>query len=182
MVFMGAWLATRYLKGAANQAVARTMLKDKLYDNTLSLTKPTPKGWKQSLFDVVYAAGLAQASAHGPTTGVVDAKAVQNAQETLTAFPAPPFWSKAVENCDAKELSSMVCTAIDGKTTFIINPVSDRGDKPQSITPVPFHLRPTSNYDWRSNPFRVNGSGGGGLMLTGVDFRIAYWIGRWVRR
>ena len=60
---------------------------------------------------------------------------------------------------------------IDGKTTLIINPVNDRGDKPQSIMPVPFHLRPPSNYDWRSNPFRVNG-GSGGLMLTGVDFRI----------
>lgn len=182
MVFMGGWLAARYLKGAPNLAVVRTALKDKLYNNALALTKPTPAGWKQSLFDVIYAAGLAQASAHGPTAGSVDAKAVSNAQETLNAFPAPPFWSKAVENCDAKELSSMVCTAIDGKTTFIINPVNDRGDKPQSITPVPFHLRPPSNYDWRSNPFRVNGGGSGGLMLTGVDFRIAYWIGRWVRR
>jgi hypothetical protein len=183
MAFMGAWLAVRYLPLAQNKALAdvRTTLKGKLYDNPLGPTKPQPAGWKQSMYDLVYAAGMAEATAHGPTTAAVDAKAVQNALETLGQFPEPPFWSKAVENCDASELSAKLCTAVDGKTTFVINPVNDRGDNPQSLTPVPFALRPPSNYDWRSNPFRVNG-GSDGLMLTGVDFRFAYWLGRRVLR
>jgi hypothetical protein len=184
MAFMGAWLATRYLDPAAQAATvsdARAGLKNKLYSNPQGPTKPQPDGWKQSLFDLIYAAGMAQASAHGTTQGSVDATALANALDTLGSFPAPPFWSKTVENCDPGELSAFLCTAVDGTTTFVINPVNDRGDHPQSLTPVPFELRPPSNYDWRSNPFRVNG-GSPGIMISGVDFRFAYWLGRWVRR
>ena len=52
-------------------------------------------------------------------------------------------------------------------------------------TPVPMAIRPASNYHWRSNPYSVN-SGGvhdemGGQMLPAVDFRIAYWLGRWAK-
>jgi hypothetical protein len=182
MAFMGAWLAARHLKDAQALADVRAALKDKLYNNPLGATKPQPVGWKQSLFDLIYAAGMAEASAHGPTTGAVDAQALANALDTLGQFPQPPFWAEPVENCDAQELQNKLCTAVDGKTTIVLNPINDRGDNPQSLTPMPFVLRPPSNYDWRSNPFRVNGGGGGNLMLSGVDFRFAYWLGRWVRR
>lgn len=182
MAFMGAWLAARYLQGAQALVDVRKALKTKLYDNPVGATKPQPSGWKQSLFDLIYAAGAAGATAHGPTTGTVDATALQNATDTLHQFPKPPFWDKQVVNCEAQELSQMLCTAIDGKTVLVVNPVTDRGDEPQCLTPVPFSLRPPSNYDWRSNPFRLNGGGSGQSMLSGVDLRFAYWLGRWVRR
>jgi hypothetical protein len=163
-------------------ADVRKALSTKLYDNPGGATKPQPRGWKQSLFDLIYAAGAAEATAHGPTTGAVDATAVTNAIDTLHRFPPPPFWDKPVLNCDAKELQQMLCTAVDGKTVLVVNPVTDRGDNPQSLAPLPFDLRPPSNYDWRSNPYRLNGTGSPEQMLSGVDLRIAYWLGRWVRR
>jgi len=181
MAFMGAWLAARYLQGAQALVDVRKALSTKLYDNP-ALATPQPSGWKQSLFDLIYAAGAAGATAHGPTTGAVDATALQNATDTLHQFPQPPFWDEQVVNCDAQELSQALCTAVDGKTVLVVNPITDRGDEPQSLTPVPFKLRPPSNYDWRSNPFRLNGGGSGQSMLSGVDLRFAYWLGRWVRR
>ena len=63
-----------------------------------------------------------------------------------------------------------------------MHPIPDRFDEPRSTTPVPFNLRPPSNHDWRSNPFRLNGKGNESSMLSGVDSRFAYWMGRWVKQ
>jgi hypothetical protein len=42
-------------------------------------------------------------------------------------------------------------------------------------------VRPVSNYHWRSDPYRPNGEGSPRRLLPGVDFRLAYWMGRYLR-
>jgi len=59
---------------------------------------------------------------------------------------------------------------------------SGHNDELVAEDPLPMRIRPGSNYHWRSNPYRVNGGGDGSRLLSGVDFRIAYWMARWMRR
>ncbi|MCK5795698.1 MAG: hypothetical protein KAI47_00830, partial [Deltaproteobacteria bacterium] len=180
MAFMGAWLVSRYLADPQARAAVRKGIDLRLYHNQLSLGPPAM--WKDSLFDLIYVTSAIDASVHSKTTLPVDPKVIGYAIETLHAFPQPPFWDVAVINCDAKEIAVKTCTAIDGKTTFALNSEKDRSGDPQSLTPVPFSLRPPSNYDWRSNPYRVNGGGTGTSLFGAADFRFAYWLGRWVKR
>lgn len=44
-------------------------------------------------------------------------------------------------------------------------------------------VRPRSNYYWRSNPYAPNDSAveSDSVLLSTVDFRVAYWLGRWLR-
>lgn len=60
--------------------------------------------------------------------------------------------------------------------------VGGRFDELLSATPLPMSIRPPSNYWWRSNPYVVNGEADGTSLNSGVDFRVAYWMGRFVRR
>ena len=182
MAFTGAWLAVRSLEDPTALAAARDCLRDELYANPDALLRPTAEGWGYSLYDLVYAAGTAEATALGPTTGVVEEDAVDRALATLRAFPAAPYWDAPVENCDDTELSFHFCIGIDGSTPIIVSPVEGRGGYDMAVAPLPVHLRPPSNYHWRSSPFAVNGGGSPTRMLPGVDFRIAYWLGRFVLR
>jgi hypothetical protein len=87
-----------------------------------------------------------------------------------------------VINCDEAEIASGVCIGLDG-TEFDLLGYVGRGDKLVAEQPVPMAIRPDSNYYWRSNPYEVNSDGGNGtLLLPGVDFRVAYWMGRWAQR
>ena len=92
----------------------------------------------------------------------------------------------ATEDCPPSEKVVEVteCVAPDG-TEFTV--VGCYGWKGTLIAeePVPMAIRPASNYHWRSNPYKPN-SGGvhgevGGQFLPAVDFRIAYWLGRWAK-
>jgi hypothetical protein len=90
------------------------------------------------------------------------------------------------EDCPSAEKAVAVteCVAPDG-TEFTV--VGCYGWKGTLIAeePVPMAIRPASNYHWRSNPYKPNGGGVhgemGGQMFPAVDFRIAYWLGRWAR-
>ena len=48
--------------------------------------------------------------------------------------------------------------------------------------PLPMRIRTPSNYYWRSNPYKPNGGSNGAGMFAGPDFRLAYWMGRFIRR
>ncbi|MGC9044546.1 MAG: hypothetical protein ACP5KG_11905, partial [Myxococcota bacterium] len=47
--------------------------------------------------------------------------------------------------------------------------------------PIPMRARPPSNFYWRSNPYVPNGGGDGSRLLSGVDLRFAYYLGRYLR-
>jgi hypothetical protein len=85
------------------------------------------------------------------------------------------------ENCDADEIAANLCLANDGTLLVLLGNVGWNGDL-VAASPVPMRTRPPSNYYWRSNPFKVNGDGDGSGMSPAVDFRFAYWMGRWTRR
>jgi hypothetical protein len=102
------------------------------------------------------------------------------AARTLTAFDAPPYWNVSRNNCDAGELAAGACIGLDG-TLIEIAPVPGRGGAIVAVRPVPRGIRPPSNFEWRSNPYSVNG-GGGDRLNPGGDFRGAYWLGRFLVR
>ena len=76
----------------------------------------------------------------------------------------------------------MTCTAIDGETTLTLLGEVGRGDELVAAEALPMALRPPSNYHWRSDPYRVNREADGTSLFPGVDFRVAYWMGRHLRR
>ncbi len=180
MAFMGAWLALRYLdkeKGSEAMSKLQKTLGTRLYD---SGEANQPKEMKTSLFDFVYAAAMAGSGARQPMAVAPDADAVARGVETLLAFPEPPYWEVAKENCDAQELAELQCTLLDGSEVELLGNIGWNDDMIANV-PIPMAIRPSSNYHWRSNPYKPNGGGDGSRMAPGVDFRYAYWLGRWAR-
>ena len=115
---------------------------------------------------------------------------VETALADLAGWPTPPYWNHEIINCDEAEVAAGVCIAIDGVTeielygkwedgTFV--PGDTRGGSLSAASLVPMAVRPPSNFEWRSDPYRVN-EGGGDRLNPGGDFRAAYWSGRWLRR
>ena len=84
------------------------------------------------------------------------------------------------ENCDLAEIAAGSCEAEDG-SRIELAPSLGRGGVLVAVDPLPKPLRPPSNFEWRSNPYAVNG-GGGDRINPGGDFRGAYWLGRFLRR
>ena len=66
-------------------------------------------------------------------------------------------------------------------TELPLDTAAGRGDALVATIPVPMRIRPPSNYFWRSDPYRVNGDGDANALYPGVDFRLAYWMGRHLR-
>lgn len=143
-------------------------------------------GWRVAetqlgFFSVMYAA-----FAPGPT----DDEAADAAAFDLHAFRAPPYYDIAIENCDAAEIATGACLAVDGETHIRLTgvhlggqfyPITGHNGTLQATAPVPRAIRPPSNFDWRSSPYDVNGGGSLGLE-PGGDFHAAYWLGRYLRR
>ncbi|MCK6548863.1 hypothetical protein L6R52_23665 [Myxococcota bacterium] len=178
MAFTAIWLGGRYVRDETSRGKLRLALDRGLYERRGSTRQPSEQ--KQSFFDFVFAAGMADAQPGAPAKNPLDAAAIARGLETLREFPAAPFWEEARPNCDEAELASRDCTLLDG-TVIRIAPQLGRGDTVVAETPIPMRVRPASNYLWRSNPYAVNGDGDGTRMLPGVDFRVAYWLGRAVR-
>ncbi|MCC6160501.1 MAG: hypothetical protein IT350_20800 [Deltaproteobacteria bacterium] len=179
MTFQTVVLAHRYLRDEDALANVRDALANHIYDHP-NFHLRQPKLLKQSLFDFVYAGGMARSSAYSNMTEEPDADAVANGIETLREYPDAPFWDYAVENCDADEIASTYCELNDGTPVRVMGYIG-RNDSLVLDTPVPMRVRPPSNYFWRSNPFGPNGEGNGSGMLPAVDFRWAYWLGRYTR-
>ncbi|MBM4354542.1 MAG: hypothetical protein FJ109_12260 [Deltaproteobacteria bacterium] len=178
MVYQGAGLAFRYIDPQRAPKALQTLrkaLQFKLYDNG---GKFQPAEMGQSLFDFTYAGGMAGSSAFSDMTSAPDAGAMLRGLQTLREFRTPPFWEVAVENCDADEIAAKHCTCIDGTEIDLLGEVGWKGTLVAS-TVMPMKIRPLSNYFWRSCPYQVNGGGDGSRLLPGVDFRYAYWLGRW---
>ncbi|MBN2494585.1 MAG: hypothetical protein JXR96_08350 [Deltaproteobacteria bacterium] len=179
MVVQGAWLALRHLHDdEAARAGVQAALDVQIYDSPGERFQPVEIG--QSLFDFAYAAGMCGASARKPCQRAPDMEAVARGLQTLREFPLPPFWEFERVNCDPQELDAGVCTTDDGVQLDVLGEVGRNGSLVVA-QPIPMRSRPPSNYYWRSNPYEPNGGADGPAMFPGVDFRLAYWLGRWVR-
>ncbi|MDP8256277.1 MAG: hypothetical protein P9M14_11050 [Candidatus Alcyoniella australis] len=178
MTFQGFWLALRYVEDPLASEDLRYAVQYALYQPPDRPRNPIEQ--KMSMYDLVYAAGAAGSSVYAPRSLELDAQAVARAIQTLKEFPVPPYWENEVINCDQDEIDSGVCYGVDGTRLDLLGYVG-RGDKLVSVQPVPMRIRPASNYHWRSNPYEVNGGGNGSRLVPAVDFRWAYWMGRWTR-
>lgn len=54
----------------------------------------------------------------------------------------------------------------------------DRHGAPQAFRPLPIDHRPRSSFEWASNPYRLDRRGDPRMSLAGVDYLVAYWLGR----
>jgi len=170
MAFVSAYNLLRYESDPAVFSRAADILDHQLYAPGKDRQA---KGLKQSFFDLIDAAFR-----NGGESGD-GAQAVSDALDTLSGFPAAPFWNDAVENCDPTGIAAGSCTAIDGKTQITLDTGQGHGGKVVATEPLPIELRPPSNFEWRSDPYDVNG-GGGPRLDPGGGFHCAYWMGRFL--
>ncbi|MBW2699563.1 MAG: hypothetical protein JRF33_01980 [Deltaproteobacteria bacterium] len=179
MAVQGAWLALRHLNDAEARGVLQQAFDAQIYDTPDMRFQPVEMG--QSFFDFAYAAGMCGAAAGQPCLSEPDQAAIDRGLASLKGFPLPPFFDFERINCDEAEVAAGHCVADDGESYEVLGYVGRNGDLILS-KPLPMSVRPPSNYYWRSNPYRPNGGSAGSGMFPGVDFRLAYWLGRWVRR
>lgn len=132
-------------------------------------------GLGQSWFDFLYAGFRVGGN------GSDGASAVTRGIQTLREFDMPPYWQTDVINCDEAELAAMSCVAVDGVTPITIAETLGRGGIPVATEPLPKRLRPDDNFEWRSDPHRVNGTAGSRLN-PGGGFHGAYWMGRYLQQ
>jgi hypothetical protein len=179
MAFTGMYLAQRYVDHVKANVWLEKANAEELYRKEGAPPERLPAILKQSFFDFTYAAGTAAAKADRPGDRPADATALANGVETLRAYPDAPYFEDAVVNCDEAEIASGSCVLGDGTTVKLLGEVG-WGDTLVARELVPMAVRPASNYHWRSDPHRVNGEASPRL-LPAVDFRMAYWMSRWVR-
>ncbi len=127
----------------------------------------------QPWFDAVYASFSAKAD---------DDALAARIRSTLSGFPPAPAFQRDVFNCDAAEIDAGQCLAVDGTTTITLEPPPTASAGPEAAAPVPMAVRPDSDFEWRSDPFQVNGGGDPGLMNPRGDYLAAYWLARLVDR
>jgi hypothetical protein len=106
---------------------------------------------------------------------------VAETADLLLDYTLGPYMSQARENCDASELESGTCIGLDGTTEITLAKGLNWHDEPVATTALSPALRPTSNFDARSDPFRVNGGGTSTSLLPGGDLLSAYWMLRWMQ-
>lgn len=179
MAFTAMFLAQRYVRDPDALTRMRLSLRYELWAKD-GVDERRPVDMGQSFFDYIYAAGDAESHVDHASVKPFDAGAVERGTKTLVDFPRAPYFDDPVENCDAEELASQDCVLNDGMRVRVLGEVGWKGTLVADQI-VPMAVRPSSNYHWRSDPYRVNSEGSGLSMNPAVDFRIAYWLGRWVR-
>lgn len=122
---------------------------------------------KQAWFDAVY-------GAYG--TGH-PAEIRARVAENLGAFQQPPAFERDVVNCDDAEIDAGSCVGVDGTTVITLLPQPGHSGQVVAKDIVPKSIRPDSNFEWRSDPHTVNGSGST-KMDHGGDWLTAYWLSR----
>jgi hypothetical protein len=178
MAFSSAWLAMRYIGHAEARRQIIEATNVGLYDTPGETYQPV--GAKMSLYDFTVAYGDTNASIFALPQAAPRPQPVADGLETLNAYVTPPYWDLAVVNCDEDELASGQCELLNGDQVEVYDEGGRKGSTVCDV-PVPKEIRRPSNYEWRSNPYEPNGGGDGSNLLSGVDFRIAYWIGRSIR-
>ncbi|MBI4822086.1 MAG: hypothetical protein HY791_37860 [Deltaproteobacteria bacterium] len=179
MAFTAMLMAQRYLNDAAADGFLLDALERELWTKPEVGNERQPKDMHQSLFDLTYAAGRSGAKANAAGRSLESA-VVEGALGTLREYPDAPVWDLPVENCDAEELASKSCVLVDGTQVTVLGDVARNGGVVTKEI-IPMRVRPRSNYHWRSDPYKPNGDGGGRSLYPAVDWRMAYWFGRWVR-
>lgn len=124
---------------------------------------------KQAWFDAIYGSYAASASLEPG----LEARIAAN----LLGFADAPAIERDRNNCDAQEIAAGSCLAIDGKTTITLAKEKGWGGTTVANEIVPQSVRPDSDFEWRSDPHRVNG-GPSSRMMPGGDFLAAYWLAR----
>lgn len=188
MAFISAWLACRVIDDAEVRSVLEAAVATSVYAIPGEIRQPAEQ--KNPFYDFAYAACVSGQSVSTPPAAAIDQDAVDRGLETLTDFPDAPYWDVGIINCPDATCDSSnkwlpddqkVCTAVDG-TQLDLYGCLGWNDDLIAVQPIPMAIRGPSNYHWRSNPYAPNRGGGGGQLLPGVDFRAAYWMGRWARR
>jgi len=83
-------------------------------------------------------------------------------------------------NCSPAGIDAGVCVGIDGTTSITLASAPGWDGTLVAVDIVPMPLRPYSDFEWRSDPHQVNGTGSANAMDPGGDFLGAYWLGRMV--
>jgi len=186
MAYAGLWLCMRYLEDMDARQTVGESIGPVFYDRPDQPRQAAEIGY--SYYDFIYAAGDAGFHAWGHASCDVDETAVSSGLKTLNDYHDAPYWDHGVNLCpdavctpEEPEVASPDCDPADGVHFTVLGCVGRNGDL---ITgePIPMSLLGPSNYHWRSNPYKPNRDGDGSALLPSVDFRIAYWMGRWARR
>ncbi|MCX7943303.1 MAG: hypothetical protein N2746_02185 [Deltaproteobacteria bacterium] len=178
MVMISSFLAIRYIPIEDVRKEITKAIELQIYNVPNSDRQPIEM--KQTLFDVIYAYSKTGGSIYSKPNGFYQKDAIERGLETLIEFPDTPFFDNRIENCDEEEIKSGTCVLIDGTVVTVIGYKGRNGDL---ITeePIPMRVRPPSNFHWRTNPYIPNGGGDGTRVLSGVDLRFAYYLGRYLR-
>ena len=179
MAFTGMYLAQRYVMDERASTTLRVAVEHELY-NKREADERKPIEMKQSFFDIIYAAGKSGARVDRAGALGLDQAAIDRGLQTLHDFPQAPVWGRNVENCDEAEIASGMCILDDGTEVRVLGEVG-WNEKLVVDKPVPMSVRPISNYYWRSPPYAPNGNSGENNLVPAVDFRVVYWMGRWIR-
>jgi len=131
------------------------------YQKSLERTWSSNKDEGNSFFNFVYCA-LNMHKRGQPEFG----KAMADAIETLRLFPLD---KRVFEVINSKRK--------DIKKSFF----RDRRGRLQAKSPLPINERPVDTYEWKANPYRLDGHRGakGEVEYAGVDYLLAYWMGRY---
>jgi hypothetical protein len=122
---------------------------------------------RQAWFDAVYASYATGAEPVG-----------ERIRENLSGFQGAPSFERERINCDAAEIASGTCVAIDGTTTIKLLGARGHNGSLVAESILPMSIRPDSDFFWRSDPHAVNGQGDPTLLDPGGDFLTAYYLAR----
>ena len=177
MAFGSALLALRYINDDTARNVIAEAVETQLYNTPNANYQPI--GAQMSFFDFIEAYADAGGTAWTAPAGSVNPQPVADGIEGLRGFATPPYFDYKVEQCDESELASGDCTLENGTRVEVYDEGGRKGSTICNVS-IPKAIRRPSNYEWRSNPYEPNGGGEGGNLMPGIDFRIAYWLGRFI--
>jgi hypothetical protein len=127
---------------------------------------------KQAWFDAIYASLSPNA----------DAGAIANRiREQLSGFQPAPAFERDRVNCDDQEIAAGQCLAVDDTTVIHIAAGTNHGGGKVADAVLPMSIRPDTDFEWRSDPFELNGSASN-LMDPRGDYLAAYWLARLMDR
>ncbi len=113
-------------------------------------------------------------------------RAVQNEGNPFFAFVYQALVSSAPR--DPRALETLRHFPLEKRSLYVKNSeregicvswLRDRHGRLQSCTPLPIEERPPSTFEWKENPYRLDGGGDGKKLYTGTDYLLAYWLGRY---